>query len=285
VIDGPAESYRRLAEALLQRIFPLSRVEAHLGALPAEWPARVTVPPGSTVIGGVTHHRDNTLASMSVYLEGGSSSEQILRHYEDVLGVEGWMPFTPQMPGGMGGGFRSAMPTAFGRVFCRQENDPFFNILVADVPGRLGTVVTWDAGVDHHPLRQRPGPHGPGGPLARLIPDLVAPNDVPVQGGGGGGSENEWEVRARAHTTMPVADLAAHYRAELHRAGWTLRDDGGGPVVSWSRWRLPEDDYEAMFVIAEPLSDLRDLTLIIRSPSRTARGWRMYSASSTRLYG
>jgi len=285
MIDEPAERYRRLAEALLQRIYPLSQVEARLGALPEEWPVRVTVPQGSTVIGSVTHRRDDALASMNLYLEGGPSGEQILRHYEGVLGAEGWVPFTPQMPGGMGG-FRSAMPISSGQVLCRKESDPFYSILVADVAGRIRTVVTCDAGLDHHPLRQRLGPYGPGGPLAHLIPNLDAPKDVPVQGGGGGGSESEWVIRAQAHTTMSVADLAAHYRAELRRAGWTLRDEGGDPVVSWSRWKLREDDYEAMFVIAEPLADLRDLTLTIRSPSRTARGWRMYSGwSSMRLIG
>jgi len=179
-------------------------------------------------------------------------------------------------------GFRSAMPSSSTRVFCRNESDPFYGILVADRTGGVGTVVTWDAGLDHHPLRQRLGPYGPGGPLAHLIPNLDAPKDVAVQGGGGGGSENEWEIRARAHTRMSVADLAAHYREQLFSAGWTLRDEGGDPVVAWSRWKLREDDYEAMFVNAEPLADLRDLSLIIRSPSRTARGWRVYSGSSAR---
>ena len=282
--DEDAERYRRLAEALLQRIYPLNRIEARLGVLPADWPGRVTVPQGSAVIGSVTHRRDDKLASMNLYLEGGSSGEQIVRHYEGVLGAEGWVPFTPQMPAGMVG-FRSAMPISPARVFCRKESDPFYNVLVTDTAGRIATVVTWDAGLDHHPLRQRLGPHAPGGPLAHLIPDLDAPKDVPVQGGGGGGSENEWEIRARAHTKMSVADLATHYREQLRRAGWTLHDEGGDPVVSWSRWKLREDDYKAMFVVAEPLSDLRDLTLTIRSPSRTARGWRMYSTASARLIG
>jgi hypothetical protein len=284
-IGEPSDRYRRLAEALLQRLYPLSRIEVRLGALPADWPARVTVPEGSSVVGSVTHRRDATLASMNVYLEGGRSEDEVLRHYEDVLGTDGWTRFTPQAPPGMGGGFRSAFASPSSRVFVRREDDPFYSVAITGAAGSIAVVAAWDAGLDHHPLRQRVGPYGPGGPLARLIPVLDAPTDVPVQGGGGGGSENEWEIRARAHTTMPVAGLAAHYREQLLRAGWTERDEGGDPVVSWSRWKLREDDYEAMLVIAEPLADVRDLALIIRSPSRAARGWKMYSGSNIRLFG
>ena len=283
--DEAADRYRRLAEALLQRIYPLSRVEVRLGALPEDWPAGVTVPDGSSLVAGVTHRRDATLASMTVYLEGGRSEDEIFQHYERVLGAAGWTPFTPQVPAGVGGGFRSALVSPRSRVFCRKDDDPFYSVSAAGPAGAIRVVATWDAGLDHHPLRQRIGGYGPGGPLAQLIPSLDAPKDVPVQGGGGGGSENEWEIRARSQTNMSVTDLAVHYREQLLRAGWTMRDEGGDAVVSWSRWKLPEDDYEAMFLVARQLTDLRDLTLIIRSPSRTARGWRMYSASSTRLLG
>src|SRR2546426_3231564 len=136
MIDEDAERYRRLAEALLQRIYPLNRIEARLGALPGDWPGHVTVPQGSAVIGGVTHRRDDKLASMTLSLEGGSSGEQIVRHYEGVLAAEGWVPFTPQMPAGMVG-FRSAMPISPARVFCRKESDPFYNVLVTDTAGGL----------------------------------------------------------------------------------------------------------------------------------------------------
>ncbi len=161
----------------------------------------------------------------------------------------------------------------------RTESDPFYSLSVAERDGQTRAVITWDAGLDHHPLRQRIGPYGPGGPLAHLIPDLAAPPDVPVQGGGGGGSEHEWHIQAGAHTTMPVDALAAHYREQLVRSRWTLRDEGSDSVVAWSRWKLPEDDYEGMVVVTAPLSDLRELTLTLRSASRAARSWRTYSGA------
>jgi hypothetical protein len=283
-IDDPAERYRRLAEALLQRMHPFGRVEARLGALPEEWPAPVAVPPGSTVIGSVTHRRDSALASMTVYLEGGPTGDLVRRHYAELLGTQGWAPFTPREPGGMAG-FRSAMDRSFGVVFCRTEQDPFYSIFSSAMAGATRTVVSWDAGLDHHPQRQPLGSYAAGGPLARLIPILDAPDGVPVQGGGGGGSESELYLSARAHTKMPVPDLATHYQGQLTRAGWTLRDEGGDPVVAWSRWKLAEDDYQAMLVIAEPLAELRDLTLTIRSPSRAARGWRTYTAAALQRLG
>jgi hypothetical protein len=67
---------------------------------------------------------------------------------------------------------------------------------------------------------------------------------------------------------MPVGALAAHYREQLIRSGWTLRDEGADSAVAWSRWKLPEDDYEGMIVVTAPLPDLRELTLTMRSPSR-----------------
>ncbi|MDQ6720134.1 MAG: hypothetical protein M3003_04980 [Candidatus Dormibacteraeota bacterium] len=276
--DGEAGEYRRLTEALLQRIFPLNQIEARLGEAPRNWPADVTAAARTSVIGSVTHRRDDHIASMNVYLEGASTADEILGHYDGLLRALGWSPFTPQMPGGVGG-FRSAMPMALGRVFCRTESDPFYSLSVAERDGQTRAVITWDAGLDHHPLRQRTGPYGPGGPLAHLIPDLAAPPDVPVQGGGGGGSENEWHTQAGAHTDMPVDALAGHYRVQLVRSGWTLRDEGSDPVVAWSRWKLPEDDYEGMVVVTAPLSDLRELTLTLRSPSRAARSWRTYSGA------
>ena len=278
MVDDDAERYRRLAEALLQRIYPLNRVEARLGELPREWPVGVSVAPGTAVIGSVTHRRDDALASMNVYLEGASTAEQVLDHYEAVLRAEGWDPFTPQMPGGMVG-FRSAMPLSSGRVFCRKESDPFYSLSVAEREGQSRAVLSWDAGLDHHPLRQRFGSHGPGGPLAHLIPDLAPPQDVAIQGGGGGGSENEWQMRAGARTNMSVGALAAHYREQLPRAGWTLRDEGADSVVSWSQWKLREHDYEGMFIVTAPLSDLRELILTVRSPSGIAKSWRMYGGS------
>lgn len=266
-------------------MYVLDRVEVRLGALPSEWPADVTIPAGAGVVGGVTRRRDGAIAAMSAYLEGAPSGAQILEHYERVLAPPGWVRFEQQSPPHLGtAGFRSAAPSpASIRLFCRTETDPFYSVQALESGG--GAVVTWDAGLDHHPLRMRAGPYGPGGPLGRLIPDLPAPANVPVQGGGGGGSDTEWEIRARAHTALPARDLARHYRDALVRAGWTMRDEGGGDVVAWSRWKLAEDDYEAMFVVAEALAELRDLTLVIRSPSRASRGWRMWSAGVSRFAG
>ena len=267
-------------------MYGFDQVEVTLGALSPDWPAFAAPPAQATVIGSVTRRRDGALAGIAVYLEDVSAGTETLDHFEASLRREGWSPFDPPQPGSSGSaGFRSAPPMGGAmRLFCRTERDPFLSVHVSERAGRSEAVATWDTGLDHHPLRQHWAAYGPSGPLGHLIPDLAPPDGVPIQGGGGGGSDSEWDIRARARTSMPNSDLATHYREQLARAGWTFRDSGGDTVVQWSRWKLAEDDYEGMLVVAEPLPETRDLTLSIRSPSRAARGWRMWG-SSARTFG
>ena len=282
-----ADRYRRLSEALLEHLYGFDRVEVTLGALPAEWPAFAAPPAQAAIVGSVTRRRDGALAAIALYLENVPPGTETLDQFETSLRGEGWSRFDRPEPGHPGGGgFRSAAPMAGTvRVFCRGESDPFLAVQVSERAGRSEAVATWDTGLGHHPLREHWAAYGPGGPLGRLIPDLAPPEGVPVQGGGGGGSDTEWEIRARALTNMAVTDLAAHYREQLRRAGWTLHDEGGDGVVRWSRWKLKEDDYEGMFLVAEPLPDLRDLTLVIRSPSRAGKQWRLWRSSAVHTFG
>ncbi|HET8567682.1 MAG TPA: hypothetical protein VFM93_01695 [Candidatus Limnocylindria bacterium] len=273
------ERYRRLAEVLIQRNGPPGAVSVRLGELPMDWPAFASPPADARIVGAVVRRRGRELLQMSVYFDAGSVPV-VLDLYGKAMAGAGWKPFAPREPR-PNVAFRSAAPQPGFRMYVRSEEDPFFGLHAREHDGGAEVLVTWDAGLDHHPLRaMRPGAYGDG-PLAHLMPDLPAPPDVPVQGGGGGGGPDEWHQLARAFTALPVLDLARHYDAELRRAGWALRDEGGDALVHVSRWRLPEGEHAGMLVVAARDDDQRDLLLVVWSRKRSVGSWRSFAAGTT----
>ena len=76
-----------------------------------------------------------------------------------------------------------------------------------------------------------------------IIPALQAPPRAQVRPAGSSSGSNEWETQATIETTMPVAELVAHYAAEMRREGWEpVADAAATPTAAVQVWRRTATD-------------------------------------------
>lgn len=260
-----------------------------IGTLPDEPKIEVPLPPGARLIGSIVHGRPMP-PTVNVYVDSDLPASDALAFYEREYGALGYRAQKPAMPHMGGGGFvPSGVPGAAGdaRVFCRGEDDPYYQLGVGQTEPRIR--VSWHAKTPgmYHPCSAQPMErmHGPS---TDQMPRLEGPPGVPVHGGGGGGSSDEWSTYGSALTTMPAAELMDHFVKGVEGQGHELLERGVGDRVAWSKWRMKKKGWEGFLVIAEQRADLRHLMFLTYTDGsvENMRGWASFGSGwSSRLLG
>jgi hypothetical protein len=82
----------------------------------------------------------------------------------------------------------------------------------------------------------------PQNTFGHLLPTLTPPVPISVfsMEGGGGGSSYEATIRFVAKTT--IAELAAHYSAQLEAGGWQMVASSESDLMAWSGWSFQDGD-------------------------------------------
>ena len=127
--------------------------------------------------------------------------------------------------------------------------------------------------LDFEMARHRPPrPHPEGWDL---MPSLLPPPGVEMEGGGGGGGDSHWSTQASANTTMPITELEPYFAQQLTAAEWTRRSGASEEVVAWSLWDVAGGgDWKGLLmVVGSRDKDERVVTLIVQRTSRPSRGW------------
>lgn len=281
---------RELAERLLSPPVPLPtgevpRVRLLPGALPAELPFELPLPPGSRLIGstvgpsfaGGPEPVPSGLGITAV-LDAPGTAADIFGFYRSALGGRGWFepafgPFDGRPPGG----FLPSFPITSSSAFCSSPRGPWLFVAVrSQASGPSDVRIHVETGTPG-PCGGPPGPGRPPSPEPpgfELLPPLTAPPGVQVAPRGSGGGDDFVESRAIAVTDMRAADLEAHYAQQLAAAGWTrLAGSVEGPVA-WSVWAVPGEGnwHGFLFVLEVPGESRRSLHLEVASAARAGAG-------------
>lgn len=248
---------RELALALISG-FRGGRAEPDIvvGRAPATFPANV-LPANANVLGGIDYSRA-TAVVLTAPESADSTRASLVRHLERL----GWRVADRER--GQGGFVASAQEMP--RTFCR--DDKGLSVVVRDRPrgGSLAMLSSWSGPCDEDD-RRREGlapPH---------LPTLEAPAGARSLGQGMGGGREGREAFTRLESSMPSAQIAAHYARQLTRAGWTVTGPAiaEGVVVYGVRHRDEENRPlgGALTVVEIPESRQREVLLRLAREERS----------------
>lgn len=248
--------------------------ELFVGRLPDGMPAEVPIPNGTTVVGGVAQDLPRGVRTAEIVLDAALPAEDFREVYRRLLLAGGWRE--DERSSGSRGFVPRGLPRFFhyaasrssrlrrrfrGRVpglpelldhFLLGERGPRLLVTVQDrrnaptdvrlrlIAGRREPWASQDSAWAVipslvHPPRAREHPRGGG------IGVLAPPFDARQLGGNPSGAswENDGAYSyAALETGLDLAELTAHYAAQLEEAGWTRADRGQSGPQAWSTWTL-----------------------------------------------
>jgi hypothetical protein len=285
----PAGEQSVTEQALVRRLltrpmFPQEQEPQLLpGQLPANFPLELPLPEGSRIVGSVVRSPDVAEIVLDVPL----APEQVLAFYRERLSAAGWQP-PEEQEGHRPGGFAPSnfhMPNhAF---FARRDGPGSLHFTVWTGKGGIADVRV-NADMSEQAARQqrmhRRRMHG----IHDLLPWIEPPAGAQQMGGGGSGGEDSFYSLATVETDMDLSSLAAHYAAQLEKAGWTRTDAGQSGPLAWHTWTLQDEEQEpwdGLFSIMKvPGKERRHmLSLSIEwanKPEPRGSGWFSYARLS-----
>ncbi|MFI5272622.1 MAG: hypothetical protein ACHQ4H_06260 [Ktedonobacterales bacterium] len=235
---------RELALRLLASHFPrLTGTDAEpqllVGALPPHLPFALPLPEDALLLGSFI---GGGSGDPVVAIDSALAPEDALDWYRRRLTEAGWSE--EQMPVHPGGFQPSRDDRPAMATFYQSDDGPMLRILCWHAPAGRTTIQAYVVAAPAQPahIRQR---HMVGRERMRLLPWLSAPAGATQQGGGGGGAGDDHVfTHSYLDTNLDVLALAAHYHAELERAGWQPGDSGASGPVAWSTWTVRDHDGE-----------------------------------------
>ena len=232
--------------------------------LPGDLPLALPAPPSGRLVGSsVLYTRMRTLAWDVIYDAPGVVSD-INDFYANALPRLGWNP--PRSEDRPARGFYPAvMGVAQRGIFCGSGA----SLLVNTAPTAANTLLVRVRVEANGSLCASSATTQTSGPSAAdALPGLAAPPGVPLRLTSGGFTADRAATTATAATTLPAAELQAHYARQLEAAGWTRTEGANtGPLV-WSTWAVPgAGDFRGFLSVLEVSDDRRELTVQLVAPS------------------
>lgn len=226
---------RELAERLMTHPHPEGGIAAELfvGRMPETLEPSFPLPSGARLLGGRLQRLGGRPASFEAVLDAQGDPSALLDVYEQALLAAGWQLFSGFGP--PQGGFVAAQ-MGDGRVLQKDGVGPILAISATASEGAPTDVrvrLDWES-VRHMAMSPRGMPPG-----ADLLPALRLPAGVGIHGLGGSGGNGRWTSEGTLQSDQPVAELEAHFAAQLARAGWTRERGGADDAMAWSAWQLP----------------------------------------------
>ncbi len=244
-----AEAVRTLALRLLAPRFPGDVLQGEtqllVGQVSEEVAALVPLPEGSRLLGSLVRGRQN----VEIMFDSDDAPDAVLGFYSERLAAAGWQRVEQPRPIG-GFTFGTSMEHV---LYCRAARGPGL-IIMADGAQNDATQVRLDLQLDPR--------HSPCVHLGRsemdnswaVIPTLRPPQGALQTPSGGGGGGNHVFSAATLTSDLAIADVAAHYVAQLEQAGWTRQGEAqAAPLVS-STWTFDDQTgqaWQGLFLVVE----------------------------------
>ena len=239
---SPADPAGLVPTALVNRLFlsnigpdgsPTAPVGIVVGALPAEFPGDLPVPPGTTVAGGTTSSPSRSAGAL---LDAPGTVQDVADFFLSSLRAKGWVlksngsNFTP-------GGFapQAALPTT---AFWCKATTGLVSILRAKIPSGTEIRLLLIAASTNHglsPCNTTISTVPPPGPFS--LPSLSAPSGATTLESANSASGRSTFATATVRSDLDTAALLDHYDRQLQGAGWTRVARTKSPGASVSTWK------------------------------------------------
>lgn len=223
------------------------------GELPDDLPAPLPVPDGFRVVGGLTGNRTIVL------LETDRGPDDALEAFGAALLTTGWVdethPNFRQQHGFVHGGTHR-------RFFHGDDGPSIWTQTYTRPEGATEVRATFQSAELTRQQRtmQRGGMYG-------MLPPLRAPAGMIQKDLGGGGGGDSWIMYASLASDAPPGEVAAHYAAQLERAGWTRSGAGDDRYSAWTTWTFDAEGtaYRGLFTVVAPLGEPAERLLAVRT--------------------
>jgi hypothetical protein len=196
--------------------------------------------------------------SVTIVLDAAQRPEEVVAFYRERLLAAGWTAPEEMFPHGgfaFSGGAAPAGSVGAQGLFCASVRGPGLRVyaVAPDPQSEEASAVAGSAAEAarstavrlelHLEARnspcathtQRPGSFG------AWLPTLAAPAGARQMGSGASGSPDRLSSSAWVETRLDLAELAAHYTAQLEGAGWRPEEEGVAGRAAWSSWRLEHE--------------------------------------------
>lgn len=273
--DDNADALRAFVRMLLVGFSPSNTViTATIGALPADLPIDLTVPPTATVIGGVV--RTGEFEGGQVFLSTQETADELLTALREQLLEQGFtVPAQERVQGGPSQVFLSSQDLAASLFLCGPDDEVAINLGAATVTGEAETVslsINPTSGFGG-PCAEEPA-RGDADPFD-VLPQLAPPAETQVRGSGGGSSSGPDSItvsaEAEIETDLSTVELATHYEDQLADAGWERLDDSQTEALAWSAWSFTDEegnDWNATFYIVRQAGEAGGYVATLRAESQ-----------------
>lgn len=235
---------------------PLGKPVAILqGELPDDLSVEVPIPNNAEVIGSLVRS-DNKYKQVEIILDVPEEPNEVIEFYRNSLKKAGWNESEGFYPPERGGFVHiPSMPES--ATFCRYEREgPSLTITAYTPDGEKPADVRLHLDTDPRTSICKERFFGPRGTdrAEKLIPMLKPPEGAVQRGGGSGGGGDQWESDATLETKLSVGELETHYRNQLLKAEWELKEEGSNSSIAWSIWSFTDefgDDWSGILLVSE----------------------------------
>ena len=237
-------------------------LELLVATVPDDWPARISLPPGATIIGAIreTAVAPGPVRHITLLFDTSLTVEQVRAFYGDRLTQAGWSDMVERRAP-MGGFVYVSPAVSFETTTAHDEGG--IHLTLDAHAARDGTARVRLIAVVHPPgsawvaRRAVSALHWELGFPHSLLPSLRLPAGTRTRpGGSGGGSTERVESGMEVETDMDRAALTAFLTPQLEQAGWTRQDGGEDGALTWSTWTFADEAGApwrgVLYVLAHP---------------------------------
>lgn len=224
-----------------------------VGQLPNDLPVSPPVPEGFRLVGGVTGKR------ATILLETDREPDDAMEVFTAAILAAGWLDDTHPA-------FRQHGGFVYGgtnQTFHRGEDGPsMWTQSFARLDGKTEMRLTLQPAEMARQQRMMRR-----GMMEGLIPPLRPPTGKTQEMLGGGGGGGSWSSYASLKSDASPATIAAHYVAQLERAGWTRTDAGDDQFSAWTTWTFDAagGTYRGLFTVVAPTGETAERLLSVRT--------------------
>jgi hypothetical protein len=226
-----------------------------VGQIPPDLPFGLPLPQGSVVLGSLLRNTEQK----EIVLDISLSPEQVIDFYRAQMQRIGWH----EHPLGEAEGFIGTDLPVSRALFCKGTSDPSLSVIVWKGKGTNADVRLLLSAGRHSPCAQQAVRRIYAWSGRNLMPHLDSPEGVKQIEKGGTSDRDSANSTTMLETEADFSTLtlAAHYAAQLEKAGWTRTNEGDSGPIAWHAWAFQDEEaapwWGLFFVIKLPSIERR----------------------------
>jgi len=211
---------------------PSDEVQLLVGAIPDNFPATISLPKNSVIIGSLIEKNK----VITVVLDAPLAATDVINYFSNHLMGMGWhaLDYSPI------GGFQvTGHPLRTHVILCPKVRGPALSIQATAITDAISDVRLF---LHIDPYYSPCGVQRIDEKVAQALPTLISPQGASLMLEGSGSGNGHAYSRAALESDFNLVDVASHYTVQLERARWHRQDEGLTGPLAWSTWKYSSEE-------------------------------------------